>query len=141
MSFSSFVLPVRIYYEDTDAGGVVYHANYLRFMERARTELLRSMGYGRQKMVTDRGLVLVASKVTLAYHRPAFLDDELQVLTELKSSGVVRMVFHQKILRDGICLCEGTVVLGCVDIQAMKPARMPAELMTICQRLKESTRE
>ena len=123
----SFSLPVRVYYEDTDAGGVVYHCNYIKFMERARTEFLRSFGYSQQVLHTQQRLFVVAD-CSVKFRRPARLDDLLQVTAELETVGKVRLVFKQQIIRDNELLCEGRFVIGSVHSETMRPAAMPETL-------------
>ena len=123
----TFSLPVRVYYEDTDAGGVVYHSNYIQFMERARTEFLRSFGYSQQVMHTQQRLFVVAD-CSVKFRRPARLDDLLQVTAELESIGRVRLVFRQRIFRDNELLCEGRFVIGSVHSETMRPAVIPEAL-------------
>lgn len=123
----AFSLPVRVYYEDTDAGGVVYHGNYIKFMERARTEFLRSFGYNQQVLHTQYRLFVVAD-CSVKFRRPAQLDDLLQVTAELESVGKVRLVFKQQVLRDDELLCEGRFVIGSVHSETMRPAAIPEAL-------------
>lgn len=123
----AFSLPVRVYYEDTDAGGVVYHSNYIQFMERARTEFLRSFGFSQQVLHTECRLFVVAD-CSVKFRRPARLDDLLQVTAELESVGKVRLVFKQRILRDDELLCEGRFVIGSVHSETMRPTAIPKAL-------------
>ena len=123
----AFSLPVRVYYEDTDAGGVVYHSNYIKFMERARTEFLRSFGYSQQVLHTQHRLFVVAD-CSVKFRWPARLDDLLQVTAELELVGKVRLVFKQRILRDNELLCEGRFVIGSVHSDTMRPAAIPEAL-------------
>jgi acyl-CoA thioester hydrolase len=129
-----FVWPVRVYWEDTDAGGVVFYANYLKFFERARTEWLRSLGIGQQRLREDTGGLFVVSGVELRYHRPARLDDALEVTATITDLGRASMTLHQQAWRlaDGRradLLCEGQIRIGWVDGVAMKPARIPSHLL------------
>lgn len=127
MADNPFVLPVRVYIEDTDAGGIVYYVNYLKFMERARTEFMRQFGYRHYAVALSRFQFVVQS-CSIRYHAPARADDALTVVAELTRLGRASLVFSQRVLRDGELLCEAEVRVGCVDNDTMKPAAMPAEL-------------
>lgn len=124
-----FQHPIRVYWEDTDAGGVVFYANYLKFFERARTEWLRSLGIGQQRLRETSGAIFVVSQVQLRYVAPARLDDELQVSVTLRSAGRASMVLHQQALRAGDLLCEGEIRIGCVDAATFRPQRIPAAVL------------
>lgn len=127
MSGASF--PVRVYYEDTDAGGVVYFANYLRFMERARTEWLRHLGFDQSKLREDCGIVFVVRRVSADYQRPARLDDALTVQSGLVRLTRVSMFFEQRIHRAGEVLVEARSEVVCVNATTLRPSRMPDSLM------------
>ncbi|RZI93306.1 MAG: tol-pal system-associated acyl-CoA thioesterase [Variovorax sp.] len=125
----SFQFPVRVYWEDTDAGGIVFYANYLKFMERARTEWLRAMGVEQRKLRDETGGMFVVSETQLKYHRPARLDDELLVTAELKHAGSASLIIAQSVLsktEQGLLLCDGTIRIGWVDSATLRPARIPA---------------
>ena len=127
----SFLLPIRVYWEDTDAGGIVFYANYLKFMERARTEWLRSLGVEQRALRERTGGMFVVSETQLKYHRPARLDDELLVSAELRQIGPASAVIAQQVCMKAdpaAVLCEGSIRIGWVDGERMRPARMPAEL-------------
>lgn len=126
----TFSWPIRVYYEDTDAAGVVFYANYLKFMERARTEWLRALGYGQQALRGDAGLIFVVTRVNLEIKRPARLDDALTVVTSLAYRGHAALDFVQVVQRDADdCLCaRGEVRIGCVSIATMRPTRIPSEI-------------
>ncbi|MDX9873515.1 MAG: tol-pal system-associated acyl-CoA thioesterase [Spongiibacteraceae bacterium] len=126
-------LAVRVYIEDTDAGGIVYYPNYLRFMERGRTEFMRELGFGRAA-IFDNELMFVVQSVELEYKAPARLDDLLTVTSRIAESGAAQLLFDQRILRDGVALCEGFVRIVCVDRQTLKPRRIPKSLMAALQR-------
>ncbi len=119
-----FVWPVRVYIEDTDAGGIVYYVNYLKYLERARSEWFRAMGY-KKAAFPDNFSMFVVTEVSLKYLRPARLDDELQVSVELKSLGAAKLLFEQWIERDGERLCGGEITVACVDSDALRPQRIP----------------
>jgi acyl-CoA thioester hydrolase len=124
-----FTWPVRIYWEDTDAGGVVYHANYLRFMERARTEWLRAQGIDQQAFRDSTGLAFVVRDMQLEFLKPARLDDELQVTVAVKERRAASMLFTQEIGRvDGMLLIRAQLRVACVDVLAMRPVQIPTHL-------------
>jgi len=122
---SLFALPVRVYYEDTDSGGVVYYANYLKFMERARTEWLRSHGFEQDTLVRDLNVIFVVRKVLVEYRRPARFNDLLQVTVRQADPGRSRIVFTQTVERDEV-LADGTVEVACVAADTFRPAPIPA---------------
>lgn len=123
-----FALPVRVYYEDTDAAGVVYYANYLRFCERARTECLREIGFEQQALLAAQRLAFVVRSVQADYLSPGLLDDALQVVSHIDSLGGASLVFRQKILRDDDLLFEGRFVIACVNIDKKRPVPLPTEV-------------
>lgn len=120
------ILPIKVYYEDTDMGGVVYYANYLKFIERARSEIVEELGVDQNKMKTD-GLVFVVTRVVADYLAPAQLGDRLVVKTEHDPSAAVRWVFHQSVWRDEVCLFKADVTAVCMSTSG-RPTRLPAEL-------------
>lgn len=122
-------MPVRVFYEDTDAGGVVYYANYLRYLERARTEWLRELGLPREQLRATVGWVFVVSRVEADYLRPARLDDLLTVRAEILEANRASLLFAQRVERDGETLLRATVRVACVDQVEFKPRRLPAELL------------
>lgn len=124
-SRKSFVWPVRVYYQDTDAGGVVYHASYVNFFERARTEWLRTFGYSNAGLMNELGAMFVVRKLELNYLKPALLDDMLDVTAQVKEVGRSRVTLLQTVLRDGEVLTEGEVHLVCVNVQNFKPVSVP----------------
>jgi acyl-CoA thioester hydrolase len=143
----SFALPIRIYWEDTDAGGIVFYANYLKFMERARTEWLRSLGIAQAKLREETGGIFVVSETKLKYHRPARLDDELLVTAELRQIGSASLIIAQRVLSkseqpaeegiaaaDGSLLCEGTIRIGWVHADTLRPARIPPQVSGTLER-------
>lgn len=125
---SEFSCPVRVYIEDTDAGGIVYYVNYLKFMERARTEFMRNFGYGKQFMF-EENLMFVVHSVDVTYHLPARLDDELTATARIAESGAAQLLFEQRILRGADVLCGGEVRVACVDKQTLRPRRIPKNLL------------
>ena len=124
----TFSLPVRVYYADTDAGGVVYHASYVNFMERARTEWLRSYGYTGLGMMREFGMLFMVRAIKVDYLRPALLDDLLAVSAEVKELGRSRVTLHQEVRRGEELLAHGEVYLVCVTQEAFKPVAIPDEL-------------
>ena len=120
-----FSMPIRVYFQDTDAGGVVYHANYVNFMERARTEWLRTFGYSNAGMMKELGLVFVVRAVKLEYLKPALLDDLLSVTAEIKDIGRSRVTLLQTVMRGEELLTEGEVHLVCVKTETFKPVSVP----------------
>jgi acyl-CoA thioester hydrolase len=125
----AFVLPVRIYYEDTDAGGVVYYANYLKYFERCRTEWLRALGVDQSELYRDQGLQFVVAQIEAKYLEPARLDDELAVEARLVRLGRCSLDFEQWARRAQVTLVHGRVRVACVDAQRQMPARLPHALL------------
>ncbi len=122
---NAFAIPVRVYYEDTDAGGVVYYANYLRFFERCRTEWMRQIGHDQSQLASDAGIVFVARKASCEYLKPARLDDLLTVGLEVARLTRVRVVFRHHVRRGDDELVTGVVEIACVDAIRMNPAPIP----------------
>ena len=120
---------VRVYWEDTDAGGVVFYANYLKFFERARTEWLRGLGFSQQRLREQTGAIFVVSDTTLRYLRPARLDDELQVTVHLAAAGRASMEIEQQAWRGTELLCEGRIRIGCVQAENFRPCRIPSAIV------------
>ena len=118
-------LDIRIYYEDTDAGGVVYHANYLNFAERGRTEWLRALGHQNSDLRGEYGVIFVVKHVDIDYIKPAFLDDQLKLVTQVKTIKNSSLIMKQCVIRNGEKLTDMDVVLVCVDIKTLKPVRLP----------------
>jgi len=124
-----FSLPVRVYFQDTDAGGVVYHANYLNFMERARTEWLRERhGYSNAGLMKEFGMVFVVRSLKLDYLKPALLDDWLDVTAQIKDIGRSRISLLQTVRRGAEILTEAEVHLVCVSLESFKPVSVPEVL-------------
>ena len=126
---TTFKLPIRIYWEDTDAGGIVFYANYLKFFERARTEWLRAFGFGQESMKQEQDAMFVVTETSVRYLSPARLDDLLQVSVEVRASGRASMTLFQQASRDGTLLAEGTIRIGCVSPANLKPTRIPASIL------------
>ena len=119
---------LRVYWEDTDAGGVVFYANYLKFFERARTEWLRHLGVGQQALRERTGAIFVVTDTTVRYRAPARLDDELQVTVDLCARGTASMTIAQQAWRGTTLIAEGEIRIGCVDDATFKPRRIPNEV-------------
>ena len=136
-----FCWPLRVYWEDTDAGGIVFYANYLKFFERSRTEWLRSLGIAQQQLKDSSGGIFVVSETNVRYLRPCRLDDELLVTARLLESGRASMTIAQQVLlKSGDTpqlVCEGTIRVGWVNAASLQPARIPAAIL---DRLKPTTR-
>lgn len=132
-SFDPSVWPVRVYYEDTDAGGVVYYANYLRFCERARTERLRALGIDQRALAAEHGIVFVVRRVEADYLRGAELDDALQVITRVIDMGAASLKFDQQILRGEELLFSASVTIACVDSRRWRATRIPEFLRTLLE--------
>jgi acyl-CoA thioester hydrolase len=123
-----FRFPVRVYYEDTDAAGVVYYANYLRFLERARTEWLSALGLELTTLEREHGVAFVVHHVDIRYHQPARLGDRLDVTVAMTGHGRARLVAAQQVLRGGDVLVDARVTLACLDHANWRPTRIPAPL-------------
>lgn len=123
---AEFSWPVRVYYEDTDVSGVVYHANYLRWFERARTEWLRARGLGQEALRVEHGIAFTVAGLEIAYLRPARLDDELEVVTVIEQAKRASLVFAQTLRApDGAPLAQARVRVGCVDAANFRPCALP----------------
>ncbi len=120
---------IRVYWEDTDAGGVVYYANYLRFFERARTEWLRTLGVAQQRLREDDGVIFIVSDCTVRYLRPARLDDRLEVTVAVRECGRASLALAQQAWRGDTLLAEGAVRVGCVDAGTFRPRRIPNSIL------------
>jgi acyl-CoA thioester hydrolase len=126
-----FSWPVRVYWEDTDGGGVVFYANYLKYMERARTEWLRALGFNQRQLREEQGIQFVVRSLTVNYFVPARLDDQLLVISEMPEIGGASFAFSQRIVRESApdeILLDSTVNVACLDAGNFKPCRMPPEL-------------
>ncbi len=129
---ATFHWPVRVYWEDTDAGGVVYHAGYLRFMERARSEWMRALGVDQMAYKQATGLAFMVREMHIDFLRPALLDDELIVTVAVKERRAASILFAQTILKaDGSCLVRASVRVACVELERMRPAAIPPDLIPL----------
>ena len=133
----TFMWPVRVYYEDTDSGGVVYYANYLKFMERARTEWLRQYGIEQDRLRERDGILFAVRRVAVEYHKPAHFNDELLVSVDAAEVGRASITFRQQVSRapgaqrdKAVLLCDGEVCVACLNAQSLKPQRIPDHVMT-----------
>jgi acyl-CoA thioester hydrolase len=129
MTSPDFRLSLRVYWEDTDAGGVVFFANYLKYFERARTEWLRERGFGQEWLRTDTGAMFVVADTSVRYFSPARLDDELQVTVRIVDAGRVTLNLDQQAWRGDALLAQGSIRIGCVDTGTFRPRRIPTELL------------
>lgn len=137
-----FSWPVRVYYEDTDSGGVVYYANYLKYMERARTELLRSIGYEQDRLMAEQGILFAVRSASIEYRKPARFNDELNVITSISSLGKASISFNQSVYRQmahsdegGKCdaeylLSEAVIKIACLNAKKFTPQSIPASIIT-----------
>ena len=127
----AFELSIRVYWEDTDAGGIVFYANYLKFFERARTEWLRSLGLSQHALRQDTGGMFVVSETAIRYLQPAVLDDVLHVSAHLESAGAASLTIAQdaRCARRDAVLAAGTIRIGWVDAATLRPARIPDTLL------------
>jgi tol-pal system-associated acyl-CoA thioesterase len=124
----AYAFPIRVYFENTDAGGVVYHAEYLKFMERARTEWLRHLGFDHQALARQHRIVFVVTAAAVDFLRAARLDDNLAVSVQLESLGKVRCVFVQEIRREDELLVKARITVACVTGEQFKPVEIPEAL-------------
>ena len=130
---TAFSVPVRVYWEDTDAAGIVFYANYLKFFERARTEWLRCFGFGQEALRRD-GVAFIVSETTLRYLKPARLDDVVDVSVDVVHLGQASLHLAQRARRAGELLAEGTIRIGCVELGTFRPCRIPNDIRTSIQR-------
>lgn len=119
----------RVYYEDTDSGGVVYYANYLKYLERGRTEFLRALGFEQRQLADETGLAFAVRSLNAEYLKPARLDDQLEVLTAVETLGRAQVTFAQSIRRGEETLLTATVRVACLDLAKGKPAAIPANIL------------
>ena len=128
---SVFAWPARVYWEDTDGGAIVYYANYLRFLERSRTEWLRAQGHSQQQLAREEGILFTVVSIQVDYRAPARLDDELEITCEPRPEGAASLRFAQRVYRKAaggaaaVPLVEAQVRVACVDARTLKPRRLP----------------
>jgi acyl-CoA thioester hydrolase len=125
---SVFTWMVRVYYEDTDAGGIVFYANYLKFFERARTEWLRALEIGQHMLLQEHGAMFVVRSTSVDYHAPARLDDELKLTLTIERLGQASVQFLQQAWRGDTLLTSAQVKVGCVDAASLRPRALPAHV-------------
>lgn len=125
-----FSWPVRVYYEDTDAGGVVFYANYLKFFERARTEMLRAIGFEQDELIAKNGIIFVVTSIQVDYLTPARFNELLQVSAKVVLVKKASLIFEQIITRGNDVLCKGNVKIACLDVHTMRPKAIPEILFT-----------
>lgn len=123
-----FSLPIRVYYEDTDTGGVVYHSNYLNFMERARTEWLRALGFEQDELLREHGVIFAVSAVSIAFRKPARFNELLAVTVALERRGAASLSLLQEVRRGDEVLASGEVRIACIDAQRFVPVAIPARV-------------
>jgi acyl-CoA thioester hydrolase len=124
-----FNWPIRVYYEDTDAGGVVFYANYLKFFERARTEMLRYLGFEQDQLIEIQNLIFVVRSVKVDYLKPARFNDLINVNSAVIEKKKTSLIFKQSILREDLLLCDAEIRIACLDAQTMKPKPIPTEIL------------
>lgn len=131
MGCKEFTLQVRVYYEDTDAGGVVYHSNYLNFMERARTEWLRQLGFDQDKLISQHEILFAVRKINIDYNSPARFNELLNIKTSVVSQGKASLVFEQIIFNQANeTICKAEVKIACLNSKKMKPEAIPETILS-----------
>ncbi len=128
---NNFQWPIRVYYEDTDAGGVVYYANYLKFFERARTEMLRAKGYEQDELIASAGIIFVVRSVQVDYLSPARFNEQLIVSAKISEAKKASLIFDQVITRGDDILCTGIIRIACLDAKTMRPKAIPEHLLEL----------
>lgn len=130
----SFDWPIRVYYEDTDAGGIVFFANYLKFFERARTEWLRACGIDQRQLAEENGVLFIVSATAVKYHAPARLDDMLTIASRIERLRQASVEFVQEAWRGNVMLAAGTIRVGCVDRATLRPVVLPVSVVDALSR-------
>lgn len=125
-----FSIPIRVYYEDTDAGGVVYYANYLKFMERARSEWLRGLGFEQDELAREPGVVFAVRMAKLEFLKPARFNDLLDATLEIRERGRASLTFSQHLRRGNEVLCEGEVRVACLGAESFAPCPIPPAILS-----------
>ena len=128
---SEFIFPIRVYYEDTDSGGVVYYANYLKFMERARTEYLRSLGFEQDEIIANEGVLFAVRSITVDYLKSARFNQLLNVSAHLAEIGKASLLFAQRVelaSSNASILCTGQVKIACLDARTLRPTAIPPRI-------------
>jgi acyl-CoA thioester hydrolase len=129
-----FSWPIRVYYEDTDAGGIVFYVNYLKFFERARTEWLRACGIEQGRLASETGTLFIVRSTALDYRSPARLDDSLAIVSRIERLGRATVDFVQEAWREDTLLATGTIRIGCVDAAALRPAAIAPAVLAALRR-------
>jgi acyl-CoA thioester hydrolase len=129
-----FTWPIRVYFEDTDAGGIVFYANYLKFFERARTEWLRACGIEQNRLSDESGTIFIVRSTALDYRAPARLDDVVTIVSRIERLGRASVEFVQEAWRDDVLLATGNIRLGCVERDAIKPTAIPPPVLAALRR-------
>jgi len=124
-----FSWPVRVYYEDTDAGGVVFYANYLKFFERARTEMLRSFGFEQDQLIAEENIIFVVRSVEVDYLKPARFNEQIEVGAKIIEKKRTSLIFEQVITREQDVLCNGKIRIACLDAESMRPKPIPIAIL------------
>jgi len=130
MSKAPFRFTMRVYWEDTDAAGIVFYANYLKFFERARSEWLRSRGFEQERLRHEQGIAFVVAETSVRYRRPARLDDVIDVSVAVTRLGEASLTVAQQALRAGELLAAGSIRVGCVDLGTFRPRRFPNDILS-----------
>ena len=131
MKIKKFIWPIRVYYEDTDAGGVVFYANYLKFFERARTEMLRAMGYEQDELTANEGIIFAVRSMQVDYLSPARFNELVQVSAEVILAKKVSLTFEQLITRGDVVLCSSIIRIACLDALTLRPKAIPENLLEL----------
>jgi acyl-CoA thioester hydrolase len=126
-----FTWQVRVYYEDTDAVKLVYYANYLKFMERARTEWLRVLGFEQKPLRQEYGIVFVVRQAHIDFLKPAFFDDVLHISVDMIKVGKASIQLNQQVIRNNVVLCSALIKLACIDVETLRPQAIPPILLTL----------
>lgn len=126
-----FHFPIRVYYEDTDAGGIVYHSQYLNFMERARTEWLRSMNLHQDRLKQKEGILFVVRNISIDYRKPAFFDQMLDITTDINEQRVASLIFIQSVINQSEeTICDATIKIACISTTTMKSTPIPTTILS-----------
>jgi acyl-CoA thioester hydrolase len=131
MTIKKFIWPIRVYYEDTDAGGIVFYANYLKFFERARTEMLRAIGYEQDELMINPGVVFAVRSVQIDYLKSARFNEQIEVSTEVIIAKRASLTFEQLITRDDDILCTSITRIACLDTITLRPKEIPKILQEL----------
>ncbi len=135
---ADFSIPVRVYYEDTDTAGVVYYANYLRFMERARTEWLRALGFEQDKLWQEERIIFAVRAIKVDFFKPGRFNELLQASVGVRRIGGASLTFVQQIRRDTTTLCQAEVKVACLDVQSFAPRAIPGRILSQLHEVKPS---